>query len=176
MLDQIELHEGFKSKPYKDSRGILTIGIGYNLDARGLRPLSTTLMRPLTMTGLKATGITREEARSMALVDIRAIDQRLRQQWASYDSLDPIRQRVMIDLAYNLGTKLASFKAFGGAAALALTISPAQITLRQACWDAGAFHLMDSLWARQVDDGLGGRLGRADRLCTMWRTGKDYTA
>jgi hypothetical protein len=47
--------------------------------------------------------------------------------------------------------------------------------VQQAFFTEAAFHIMNSLWARQVDDGLAGHFGRADRLCTMLRTGQDYT-
>lgn len=73
---------------------------------------------------------------------------------------DDVRARVMIELAFNMGGKLLGFKN----------------TLRE--WRAGnhdkaADMLGDSLWAHQVDDGIGGRIGRADVLVGMLRTGKD---
>ena len=37
LRDLVALHEGRKKKAYKDSRGILTIGIGYNLEQSGAR-------------------------------------------------------------------------------------------------------------------------------------------
>lgn len=36
--DLITLHEGSRSKPYTDTVGKLTIGIGHNLSDKGLRP------------------------------------------------------------------------------------------------------------------------------------------
>jgi lysozyme len=46
--------------------------------------------------------------------------------------------------------------------------------LQLACYTAAAYHMADSLWAHQVDDGLAGDVrGRADRLCRMMVTGTD---
>lgn len=36
--DDLYLDEGSRSKPYKDTRGFLTIGVGHNLSAAGLCP------------------------------------------------------------------------------------------------------------------------------------------
>jgi lysozyme len=42
LLSQVEsdlrVHEGVRSKPYRDTAGFLTIGVGHNLDASGLCP------------------------------------------------------------------------------------------------------------------------------------------
>src|SRR3954464_9663542 len=50
--------EGYRDRPYKDSRGFLTIGVGHNLDADGLCPsailaqldwdIDTKALEPLT--------------------------------------------------------------------------------------------------------------------------------
>jgi hypothetical protein len=47
--------------------------------------------------------------------------------------------------------------------------------VQQAFFHETAWHAKDSLWARQVDDGLAGSYGRADRIADMMRTGLDYT-
>jgi hypothetical protein len=47
--------------------------------------------------------------------------------------------------------------------------------VQRAFFHETAWHAMDSLWTRQVDDGLAGSYGRADRIADMMRTGLDYT-
>ena len=173
MLDQLELHEGYRPTLYRDSVGKWTAGIGYNVDDRGLGPMSTALGKTISMAYLRDTGLTHEEARAVCLTDIRYFEDRVRRRFNEYDMLDEIRQRVCVDLAFNMGAKALGFKSVIAAVRLAL-LQTAGSDLRQACWDAACYHLMDSLWANQVDDGLGGKYGRADRLCQMLRTGADF--
>ena len=81
MYEQLKLHEGLRLKPYRDSVGKLTIGIGRNLDDKG---------------------ITREEARTMCMNDIEEV----RRQLHLYDwfvDLSEIRKKVIIDMAFNMG-------------------------------------------------------------------------
>ena len=78
--DMIKRHEGWRSKPYNDTGGILTIGYGFNI----------------------AQGITREEGE--ALLDIRLkkvfTDAILLDEFAY---LNEVRQIVIIDMIYNMG-------------------------------------------------------------------------
>jgi len=80
--DMIKKHEGWRSKPYNDTEGILTIGYGFNI----------------------AQGITREEGE--ALLDIRLkkvfTDAILLDEFIY---LDEIRQIVIIDMIYNMGLR-----------------------------------------------------------------------
>lgn len=82
MIQLLKKHEGLRLKPYKDSVGKLTIGVGRNLDD---------------------VGITEDEAEMMLMNDIDRcffdVDYHL--PWFSY--LDEIRQMVLIDMCFNLG-------------------------------------------------------------------------
>lgn len=74
---------------------------------------------------------------------------------------DDIRQEVMLDLCFNMG--IATLLKFPN-------------MLRQwkvKNYEAASDHLAQAAWAKQVDDGVGGRYGRADRLFLMLRTGTD---
>lgn len=89
IIEQLELHEGLKLKPYKDTVGKLTIGIGRNLDD---------------------VGLSKAEAYYLAQNDIRRRINRLEKfEW--YRNLDEVRKKVIIDMAFNLGMGgLLSFK------------------------------------------------------------------
>jgi lysozyme len=130
--EQLILHEGLRLKPYRCTEGYLTIGIGLNLDA----------------------GITEEEAIWLLQSRLKGIIAQLeRYEW--YTKLDPVRQKVMIDMAYNLGTTgLLKFRKMIAAIELG-------------DYGAAADQMLDSRWARQVKT-------RADRLAEMMRTGEDY--
>lgn len=82
LVEMLIRHEGLRLKPYKDSVGKLTIGIGRNLDD---------------------VGITQEEAEYLAENDLG----RLRQQFDSaipwWRSLDHTRQLVLLNMGFNLG-------------------------------------------------------------------------
>jgi lysozyme len=89
---QLEIDEGRRRRIYKDSVGKLTIGVGRNIEDRGLRDDEIDLM--LSNDIDEAAGIAR------AVIPI-------------YDKLDDVRQEVVTNMAFNLGqTRLAGFKQF----------------------------------------------------------------
>ena len=131
LIRQIRLHEGERLKPYRCTAGKLTIGVGRNLDDRG---------------------ITREESAMLLDNDIRLLEIELFRAlpWAS--ALDDVRQRVLLDMAFNLGLPgLLQFKR---------TLE----AIRTGQYQQGATMMLDSLWARQVGQ-------RAERLSRMMATG-----
>jgi len=89
VIDDLIRHEGFRSKPYCDTEGHLTIGYGLNLDA----------------------GITKEEARMILAHRIRKIHLELISRLPYWTRLSVVRQNVLINMAYNLGVDgLMKFK------------------------------------------------------------------
>lgn len=178
MAEQLILHEGLELKPYRDSRRIWTVGVGYNLEARGVNYFNTVIGRVALFKrddgGYEGT-ITREEAIKVLARDIKIFEGGVRWLFREYDQLNEVRQRVVLDLAFNLGHRLEKFHdtARWVKAAIRAEDNPMRATA-PAEWHAAAFCLMKSLWARQVDDGLGGKFGRADRLATMLISGVDY--
>lgn len=86
---QLPIDEGTRTKAYRDTVGKLTIGVGRNLDDRGLRPSEIALMLDNDI----------DEAIAIA-----------RKLVASYDKLSEERKAVLINMAFNLGeTRLAGF-------------------------------------------------------------------
>jgi len=131
MIHQLTLHEGMRRFPYKCTSGKLTIGIGRNLDDRG---------------------ITEAEAAHLLSNDIDDFQSRLTREIPWMVGLDPIRQRVLIDMAFNLGVPgLLKFKRTLAA-------------IRGKEYDRAAAMMLDSRWATQV--GM-----RAERLSEMMATG-----
>ena len=78
--DQLILHEGLRLKPYRCTEGKLTIGVGRNLDDRG---------------------INKAEALYMLDTDIKLVKGALGYQWCH--DMDPVRKKVIIDMVFNLG-------------------------------------------------------------------------
>jgi lysozyme len=159
MLQQLELHEGFKSELYIDTEGNETIGIGYNVSARGLVQLEDLVGRKL---GVRPA-LTLEEARKVARLDIARVEKAVTLHFPEYAKLDEVRQRVCVDLAFNIGYRALDFKK---------TIA----AIKSRNWSQAARELYRSKWALQVGDGEGKKRDRADRLAQMLLTGVDFTA
>ena len=140
LVEQLRLHEGERRKAYRDTVGKLTIGIGRNLDDKGLR---------------------RDEIEYLLANDIADARADLDRYLPWWRGLDPVRQRVLIDMAFNMGM---GSPGKGGLLSFVNTLS----NIRQGRYAEAADMMLASKWAAQV-----GR--RAVRLATMMRTGMDYT-
>ncbi len=79
---QIKLHEGVEYRVYEDTQGILTIGVGRNLEDRGL---------------------SEDEVYYFLNNDIKICVKELRWSFDWYYDLDDIRKRVLVDMMFNLG-------------------------------------------------------------------------
>jgi lysozyme len=83
-------HEGLKLKPYKCTSDKLTIGVGRNLEAKG---------------------ISEDEALFMLDNDIVYFEEQLRVRLPSFRDITPCRQAVLVNMAFNLGVNgLLNFK------------------------------------------------------------------
>ena len=133
LVRQLRLHEGERLKPYRCTAGKLTIGVGRNLEDRG---------------------ITASEAAYLLGNDITSTQAALLRALPWVGELDDVRQRVLIDMAFNMGMpRLLTFKNTLGA-------------IQRGEYQRGAAMMLDSRWARQVGQ-------RAERLSRMMATGKD---
>lgn len=131
LIHQLTLHEGMELKPYRCTGGKLSIGVGRNLDDRG---------------------ITEAEAELMLSNDIDDFADRLKREIPWMVELSPVRQRVLLDMAFNLGISgLLKFKR---------TLK----AIRAKQYEKAAEMMLDSRWATQVGQ-------RAKRLSKMMATG-----
>lgn len=133
LVRQLRLHEGERLRPYRCTAGKLTIGVGRNLEDRG---------------------ITAEESAYLLLNDVRAVEQGLAKALPWFTQLDDVRQRVLLDMAFNLGLQgLLEFRRTLDA-------------VRSGRYQQAAGMMLQSKWAGQVGQ-------RAQRLSQMMATGKD---
>lgn len=132
LLAQLTYEEGNRLKPYVDTRGNVTIGRGHNLTADGI-----------------------SEAVSLQIFDedVTLAMTRLATIWPEWSTMDEVRQRVFVDLAFNMGMELATFRDLLAAA-------------KAGHWDAAADALQASNWYGEV-----GRRGPI--LVSMLRSGVD---
>jgi GH24 family phage-related lysozyme (muramidase) len=93
---------------YHDHKGIPTIGVGRNLRDN---PLTDEEWKKIGgKRDLMQTGITAEESEILLDNDIKATHTMLMQQVPGYRNLDPVRQRAVLDMGFNMGmAKLSGF-------------------------------------------------------------------
>ena len=127
--------EGAKTQAYQDSLGYWTIGVGHLLGR-------TQRMSVLTPPELEA----------LLAWDIKAAELALDSILPEWRDLDDVRQRALVNMAFNLGYRLHGFTKF-------LT------SVRAKDWKNAAAEMMLSSWAVQVGK-------RAERLHKMIETGE----
>ena len=126
-------HEGLCLKPYRCSAGKLTIGIGRNLDD---------------------VGLSQNEAFYLLENDLKACENLCRDTFSWFETLNLIRQGVVIEMVFNLGINgFLGFKRMIKA-----------LIIRD--YGGASDEMLNSRWAEQV-----GR--RATVLSTLMRTGKE---
>lgn len=116
LVNTLKRHEGLRLKPYKDSVGKTTIGIGRNLDD---------------------VGITENEAIYLLNNDIDKAYREARSFWW-FDSLNSVRQEVVVNMIFNLG--FPTFSQFKN------TIK----AISEQNWNLASQEMLDSRWASQV--------------------------
>ena len=130
--DQLIDHEGLELKPYQCTADKLTIGVGRNIEDRG---------------------ITEDEARYLLKNDIKIVEDELLEKKPVVAGLDAVRQRVLVDMGFNLGIPTL------------LKFQNMWTAIEEEDFERAAEEAMDSRWAKQV-----GR--RAERLCQAMSTGE----
>lgn len=136
-------HEGLKLYVYDDATGM------------SLRPGVTCIGNPTIGVGreLGRHGLSTEEVRQLLTNDITETVNALDSIYPWFLEMDAVRQRVLIDMAFNLGMKgLAGFPKFLTACAVR-------------DYETAATEMLTSKWAGQVK-------GRATALAQMLRTGQ----
>lgn len=160
MEEQLLLHEGLRLKAYLDTEDNWTLGVGYNITGRTIEFFAKTIGRKFSGP-VSSYRCTRAEARKVLRADIERIHNVIPVHFPEYTSLSEIRQRVILDLVFNMGFRVQSF-----------------VNTRKAIerhdWTAAVRGLYASKWARQVGDGEGKKFDRADRLTRMLLTDQDY--
>jgi len=127
-------YEGYSDKPYKDTEGVKTIGYGFNLED----PVTAGMLPPEVVRGER--NITREEAnaslqkrKALALSDAKSFTGE-----EAFSKMNPERQAIIQDMAYNMGrARLGSFKRL-------------QAALQSGDYYTAANEMKDSKWYRQV--------------------------
>ena len=117
LIEELKRDEGVELKAYQDTEGIWTIGIGRNL---------------------QDVGVSMDVAEYMLANDIDVAVGELQRTFDWFEGLSDARQRVCINMCFNLGlTRLLGFKKFLAAMAVG-------------DWETAGVEMLDSKWSRQV--------------------------
>lgn len=127
--------EGKRSSIYVDTEGHASVGIGHNIGARSLTPVEVALFKSGT---IPHRTLTDQEIMALFYTDVGICVDALDLNAAWFRTLPEARQRVMINLTFNLGWHgLAQFRRFLAA-------------MQIADWAEAGRQLVDSHWYHQV--------------------------
>lgn len=137
VVELLLAHEGYRERAYLDTRGNLTVGIGFNLDAPGARSMCAEC--GLDYAALRGgAALSMEEARGVAAAQAQAAVHVLHILVGGFGDAPERARMAMVDMVFNVGAgKFAGFRAMINAA-------------ERRDWDAAAAAMLDSEWARQV--------------------------
>ena len=119
IIQELKRDEGVELKIYQDTEGIWTVGIGRNL---------------------QDVGVSMEEAEYMLSNDIDVAVSELQRTFDWFEGLSDARQRVCVNMCFNLGlSRLLGFKKFLAA-------------MEIGDWETAGTEMLDSKWSTQVGD------------------------
>jgi lysozyme len=125
LIAELRRDEGVRYSPYNDTKGIPTVGVGHNLNAK---PLPAGWKYPLNDMQIN----------SLLDDDLEDVFHDLDRNLPWWTDLNDVRQRALANMAFNLGiTKLLGFR-------------NTLVAMRQGKYDAAADGMLASAWATQV--------------------------
>jgi|TARA_A100000171_G_scaffold6586_2_gene5121 lysozyme len=137
-INKLIAHEGLRLQVYQDTLGIDTIGIGRNLEDRGITKEEMDWMDIPNMDAIYEYGITEADAMYLAQNDVQIVEEELVRSHPCVEELDAVRQLVLVDMAFNMGVpRLSKFKKMWAA-------------IHENKFDVAAKEMLDSRWANQV--------------------------
>ena len=135
LTKELRRDEGVVPFAYQDHLGYWTIGVGRLIDKK------------------KGGGLTDAEIDFLLSNDIDRFEKQIIDALSWYSRLDDVRQRVLVNMAFNLG--------IGGLLGFKNTLA----MIERGDYAGAAKGMLNSKWAMQVGE-------RAKRLATMMETGK----
>lgn len=145
LLARLPRTEGRRLKPYKDTAGKWTVGVGHNINDNGLPARCVvSIIETGQLTDELVSNLLSEDI-DKVLIDCKAIP--------FFKTLDPVRQSVLADMVFNMGIgKVLGFVNTLGC-------------MQRSEWDAAATNMLKSKWAEQVGN-------RAIELAGILRSGQ----
>jgi lysozyme len=151
---QLVRHEGKRSKAYKDSVGILTVGVGFNLERADAKKKIEALGLDLQKVKDGKQELTDEQIFKLLDTDIDSAIANCKSVFPKFTDLSDVRQRALADMMFNLGKPR-----FEGFKMLIANVKASDFA-------KAADDMKNSKWYTQVGN-------RGKRLEAMMRTDKD---
>ena len=152
LVKMIAIHEGIVLNVYQDHLGIDTVGIGRNLQDRGITDGELLFMNK-TIDDVYDNGLTEEEAYYLCMNDIAIVEKELLDSKPIVNQLNDVRQMVLVDMAFNMGVpRLKLFKNMW-------------MAIEKVNYPLACVEMLDSKWANQVGK-------RAVRLSEAMKNGE----
>ena len=137
LVKMIAIHERIVLNVYQDHLGINTVGIGRNLQDRGITDGELSFINK-TMDEVYEVGLTEEEAYYLCMNDIAIVEKELLANKPVVNQLNAVRQMVLIDMAFNMGVpRLMKFKNMW-------------LAIEKVNYQLANEEMIDSRWAGQV--------------------------
>ena len=137
-IEKLIKHEGLVLNVYKDTLGIDTIGIGRNLEDRGISQQELDDLDIPTIDHIYEYGITEADAVYLATNDVQIVEEELVRAHPCVEQLDSVRQLIVMDMAFNMGVpRLCKFVKMWNA-------------IHENKYDVAAKEMLDSRWSKQV--------------------------
>ena len=153
LIEKLIVSEGLRLQVYKDTLGIDTIGIGRNLEDRGITTEELADLDIPTIEHVYEYGITEADAVYLATNDVQIVEEELVRAHPCVDRLDSVRQLILMDMAFNMGVpRLCKFKKMWNA-------------VHEEDFPTAAKEMLDSRWANQVKS-------RATKLANAMHNGE----
>lgn len=131
-------HEGYRQFVYQDTLGIDTVGIGRNLEDRGITKEELDHLDIPSIKAVYEHGLEYADAVYLACNDIEIVEAELLRHHRCVDELSATRQMVLMDMAFNMGVpRLLKFKKMWAA-------------IHEGDFDEASVQMLDSRWAVQV--------------------------
>ena len=138
LIKKLIEHEGLRLEVYQDTLGIDTIGVGRNLKDRGITEEELNTMDIPNIETVYQYGITEVDAAFLLENDVEIVEKELLVAHPCVDSLDSVRQLILMDMAFNMGVpRLCKFKNMWAA-------------IHSEDFPTAAKEMLDSRWANQV--------------------------
>lgn len=138
IIPRVKQHEGVKPKVYRDSGGIPTVGVGFNLNRQdSIQRLKEVGANYVKIKSGQAS-LTDEQMSKLLIQDLTAAQKDAVTLVQNWNALPTSVQGVLIEMTFNLGKKgLSEFKNFLG-------------YINTQNFDKAADEMLNSSWARQV--------------------------
>ena len=139
--------EGLRTTMYLDTKGIPTIGVGFNLQAAGAQAQVEALGLDYASVLNGSVALTSQQINQLLQHSLQGAAAAAQALVPEFPSIPGAQQIVLTDLAFNMGEAMLG------------TFVHTLAFVRQQNWSMAAYNLQQSLWFQQVGSGATQRGG-----------------